>query len=208
MVRSTRALAGAVAAVSVSSFVSLFVFFSVGEPWGTLNDAGNALLALLCGVFAVLLRPSMSVLATMLALLGSAVCLLGSYLVMTDTTGYFFAGLVTAVGFALIGSWLVVLGRRRGVPAPRLAQATGAAMALGLVTLPGVLTGLDDLESAPWWILAAETVGWIATSLLLPWWAVRYARSPEPFASGAGRSRSGPKTSSAKRSPYSSRPSR
>jgi hypothetical protein len=166
------------AAVSLSSFVSLLVFFAVGEPWGTLNDAGNVLLALLCGVFAVRLHRATSVVATIVAVLGTAVCLVGSYLVMTDTTGYFLAGLVTAVGFALIGCWLVVLGWTGGVPAPVLARLAGATMALGLVTLPGIVTGLDDLDSAPWWILVAETIGWLATSLLLPWWAFRYARTP------------------------------
>jgi hypothetical protein len=175
MDRNARALAVVVAVVALMSWVSLLVFWAVGEPWGTLNDAGNALLAVLCGAFAILLRRVASVAATILAVLGAAVCLVGSYLVMTDTTGYFFAGLVTAVGFGLIGSWLVVLGRRGG-PAPVLAQVTGVLMALGLVTFPGILQGIDDLDAASWWILAAESIGWISTSLLLPWWALRAAR--------------------------------
>jgi hypothetical protein len=175
---STRALAAVLATVAVMSWVSLMVFFAVGEPWGTLNDAGNALLALLCGALAVLLHRATSIVATALALLGAAGGLLGSFLVMTNTTGYFFAGLVSAAGFALIGSWLVVLGRSGGVPAPLLAQFTGVVMALGLVVVPGILWGLDDLGSAPWWILAAETSGWAGTSLLLPLWALRCARTP------------------------------
>ena len=102
---------------------------------------------------------------------------MGSYLVMTNTTGYFFAGLVSAAGFALIGSWLLVLGRAGVVPAPLLAQITGAVMALGLVIVPGILWGLDDLDAAPWWILAAETSSWAGTSLLLPLWALDCART-------------------------------
>jgi hypothetical protein len=160
-----------VAIVAVMSWVSLMVFFGVGEPWGTLNDAGNAVLAPLCGTLSVLLRRATSNVATALALLGAAVSLLGSYLVMTNTTGYFFAGLVSAAGFALIGVWLVVLGRARGVPAPLLAETTGLVMALGLVTVPGILWGLDDLDSAPWWIVAAEATCWAGTSVLLPLWA-------------------------------------
>jgi hypothetical protein len=174
---SARALAAVLAAVTVMTLVCLIVFFAVGEPWGSLNDAGNALMALLCGAFAVSLYRATSVVATSLAVLGAAVGLLGSYLVMTDTTGYFLAGLVSAAGFALIGSWLVVLGRAGGVPASLLAQVVGGVMAIGLVNVPGILRGFDDLESVPWWILAAE-ISWAGTYLLLPLWALRYARAP------------------------------
>jgi hypothetical protein len=167
-----RRLAVAVAAVALASWASLLVFWAVGEPWGSLNDVGNAVLAVLCGALALLLRGGVPVVATIVAVVGAAVCLLGSDLVLTDTTGYVFAGLVTAVGFALIGLWLAVLGRSGG-PAPVLAQVTGGLMALGLVTVPGILQGLDDLDAASWWLLAAQTVGWLATSLLLPWWGLR-----------------------------------
>ncbi len=182
---SARALAAVLAAVTVMTLVSLIVFFGVGEPWGTLNDAGNALMALLCGGLAVLLYRATSVVATSVAVLGAAVGLLGSYLVMTDTTGYFLAGLVSAAGFALIGSWLVVLGRAGGVPAALLAQVVGVVMAIGLVNVPGILQGFDDLESAPWWILAAE-ISWAGTYLLLPLWALRCARAPLVQASVPG----------------------
>jgi hypothetical protein len=165
------------AAVAVMSWVSLIVFFAAGEPWGSLNDAGNGLLALLCGGFAVLLYRATPVVATILAVLGAAAGLLGSFLVMSDTTGYFFAGLVSAAGFALIGSWLVVLGRVGAVPASLLAQVAGVVMALGFVQVPGILWGLDDLESAPWWLLASE-ISWAGTYLLLPLWALRCALTP------------------------------
>ncbi len=151
------------AAVTVMTLVSLIVFFAVGEPWGSLNDAGNALMALLCGALAALLHRVTSVVATSLAVLGAAISVLGSYLVMTDTTGYFLAGLVSAAGFALIGSWLVVLGRVGAVPASLIAQVAGMAMATGLVNIPGILQGFDDLESVPWWILAAKSAGPVPT---------------------------------------------
>ena len=172
-----RALAAVLAAVTVMTLVSLIVFFAVGEPWGSLNDAGNALMALLCGALAALLHRVTSVVATSLAVLGAAISVLGSYLVMTDTTGYFLAGLVSAAGFALIGSWLVVLGRVGAVPASLIAQVAGMVMATGLVNIPGILQGFDDLKSVPWWILAAE-ISWAGTYLLLPLWAFRSARAP------------------------------
>jgi hypothetical protein len=171
---SARKIAAALAAVAMLSCVSLFLFFSVGGPFGTLNDAGNGALAVLCATLALVLHRPGRVVTTALAVMGAAVAGVGSYLVMTDTTGYFLAGLESAFGFALIGLWLLVVALSGDVPARALGQAAGVVMALGLVNLPGILRGLDDQDSAPTWLLAAG-VCWAGTYLLLPLWAFRFA---------------------------------
>jgi hypothetical protein len=51
--------------------------------------------------------------------------LLRSFLIMTDTTGYFFAGLISALGFAHIGLWLLVVSRSDDLPAPVLPCSPG-----------------------------------------------------------------------------------
>jgi hypothetical protein len=163
--------------VALLSWVSLILFFVLGGPLGTLNDGGNGLLALLCGILALGLRRRTSIWATMLALLGAVTALLGSFLVMSERTGYFLAGLVSGLGFALIGAWLVLLGRSGQVTTPRLAQAGGAVMALGFLNVPGILWGLDDQASAPAWLMAVG-ISWTGTYLLLPIWAFRLARRP------------------------------
>lgn len=172
-----RILAAVLAAVGLVSWVSFILFFIVGGPFGALTDVGNGLQALLCGALALLLRTKVPIPAVMLAVVGAATGLVGSYLVMTETTGYFLAGLVSALGFALIGVWLIVIARSGDVTAPRLAQVAGAVMALGLVNIPGVLWGLDDQATAPGWLLAAG-VSWAGTYLLLPIWALLLARNP------------------------------
>jgi hypothetical protein len=171
--------------VAVVSLVSLIMFFAVGGPFGTINDAGNGVLALLCcGLALVLHRPG-RVAATIVAIAGTATCMLGSFLVMSETTGFFLAGLVSSFGFALIGVWLVLVSRSEGFSGPRLAFCAGAVMALGLVTIPGILQGLDDQDAAPAWLLGAG-VSWAGTYVLLPLWAFRFARMPARRVSSAG----------------------
>jgi hypothetical protein len=176
---SARGVAAAIAAVAVASCASLLLFFSVEGPFGTLNDAGNAMLALLCAALALVLHRPGRLGVTVLALMGTAAACVGSFLVMTDTTGYFLAGLVSAFGFALFGVWLMVVARSHTVPSPRLGQSAGAVMALGLINLPGILKRLDDQDAAPAWLLAAG-VCWSGTYLLLPLWASIFARARGP----------------------------
>lgn len=173
----------ALATVGVLTLVSLLVFFGVGGPFGTVNDAGNGVMAVLCAVLAVILYRRGRIAVTALALLGAASAVLGSYLVMSETTGYFFAGLVSAFGFALIGLWLVVVARSDDLPASASGQTAGAVMAVGLFSLPGILRRLDDLDSAPAWLLATE-ICWAGTYLLLPLWAFRFARTESSRAYG------------------------
>jgi hypothetical protein len=70
---------------------------------------------------------------------------------------------VSAAGFALIGTWLVVLGRAGGVPASLLAQVVGVVMATGLVNVPGILQGFHDLESVPCGSLPRGSAGRVPT---------------------------------------------
>jgi len=147
-----------------------------GGPFGTINDLGNGVLAILCAVLALLLQPRRQIAATTVATAGAAISVVGSFLVLSDTTGYFFAGLVSAFGFSLIGIWLTVLSRSADLPAPRSALIAGAVMAVGIFNILGILAGKDDQDAAPVWLLAAN-VCWVGTYLLLPIWATRFARS-------------------------------
>jgi hypothetical protein len=95
---------------------------------------------------------------------------------MTEFTGFYLAGLWSGFGFALIGVWLVGISRV-APPAARLRRAgliAGAVMMLGLVGVPGILMGLDDMDSAPWWTFVAG-FGWAGTYLLFPVWSLRLA---------------------------------
>ena len=99
-------------------------------------------------------------------------------MVIVDMTGYFLAGLVSAAGFALIGSWLLAVNRLGPgsllMSAPRQARlgvVAGAVMAIGFLNVPRIFMGLDDMAAAPGWLLAAG-ICLAGTYLLMPIWSI------------------------------------
>jgi hypothetical protein len=176
--------------VGILALASLIVFFLAGGPFGFINDVSNAVLAALGGTLAAIwLRstsPSRPVLrvTTALALIGVAAAVIGSTLIIFDITGYFLAGLVSASGFALIGTWLIAAnlsaerppGISRSRPQTILGVVAGSVMAIGLVNVPGIAMGIDDQGAAPLWLLAAGPC-WAGTYLLMPIWCLRLHRS-------------------------------
>jgi hypothetical protein len=113
----------------------------------------------------------------------------GSYLILSDATGFFLAGLVSSVGFALIGVWLIAVNRWAAADSPgprRLRTAglvAGAVMALGFINAPGIAMGLDDMETAPAWTYLGG-FSWAGTYLLFPIWSLRLARAERLAPSG------------------------
>ena len=87
-----------------------------------MNDYGNGLAGTLGALLAWTLRPRAAP-AIGAAFLGAVLTVAGSALVVSEATGYFLAGLVSSVGFALIGLWLIALNRalrsEARVPQPR-----------------------------------------------------------------------------------------
>jgi hypothetical protein len=173
-------VAAAVAVVDGLAVALLIVFFAAGEPFGTLNDVLNALVGVLSAVLAGVwpARP----LGRAVALAGGIVMVAGSVLVIFDVTGYFLAGLVSAVGAALIGVWVVMAS----TGASRLGVVAGVVMLTGLLAVPGVLTRVDDQDAAPWYVVAGQ-VSWLGTYLLYPIWCLRLTTSGR-----RGRGRNGP----------------
>jgi hypothetical protein len=102
-------LALAVSVVAIASLVSLVLLFAAGEPFGFANDVGNALIGILSALLAwqLVATRGMGIAAVGAAVIGAVVSVIGSWLVITDTTGFFLAGLVSSVGFALIGACLL-----------------------------------------------------------------------------------------------------
>ncbi|MCC7359836.1 MAG: hypothetical protein IT317_10185 [Anaerolineales bacterium] len=168
--RAAGPTALAVAVVLLAGLLCLVVFYVVGNPWGTLNDAGNGLAALLSAALAWQLRRSTYGWAVAVALAGAVVAVIGSYLVMSAVTGWYLAGLYTSLGYALIGLWLwhasgaLRAGWPRGLA--RLGRFTGGFMALGVLAVPGLLAGIDSPGTAPWWAHAGFVGG--------PGWVLAY----------------------------------
>jgi hypothetical protein len=177
--RDTGRLALAVGAVAAGSAVCLGTYFAIGGPFGTINDVGNAAIGILSAWLAVRLRPRIDSptrdAAVAAAVVGGAITVLGSALVVSGTTGFLLAGLVSSVGFAGIGAWLVVTNRRADAAWPQRLRTVGVAagllMAIGIVALPGIPLRLDDMESAPAWVWIGMA-GWLGTFVGYPLWAL------------------------------------
>jgi hypothetical protein len=179
-----RQAALAVAVADLSAVVCLIALFVFGGPVGTLNDAANAAVGILSAVLAwqfFLIAPDSSSgrFGLACAALGAVTMTIGSVLVIFDVTGWFLAGLVSAVGAAFIGAWLLATNRvgthaHEQLSLVRLGLVTGGVMLLGLLAIPAVLGGVDDWESASWYVTLAQ-VNWLGTYVLYPIWCLRVA---------------------------------
>jgi len=178
-VRDIRRLAVGTGVVGYAAVAFLVAFFVVGQPFGTLNDILNGVLGILSALLAWTMwrRGVSSGALTAVAALGAAIAVVGSALVVSGTTGFFLAGLVSSVGFALIGLWLVeanrILGQTGAVPRAlsRLGLAAGTAMAFGFIDLPGIAMRLDDMTSVPPWIWVGS-LWFVGAFALYPAWAL------------------------------------
>ncbi|WP_432948652.1 hypothetical protein ACQPXM_14310 [Kribbella sp. CA-253562] len=200
--RDTGRLAVAVGVVAGGSAVMLGTYFVVRGPFGSINDVANAATGVLSAVLAWRLRRHIAgrrgALAVGAAGVGAAITVVGSALVVSEATGFFLAGLVSSVGFAGIGAWLVIINRSNALTAawPRrlrsLGGLAGALMALGVVVVPGILLRFDDMATAPGWIWIGQ-LGWLGTYIAYPAWAIwfgivatRQVQGVHPAGAGGG----------------------
>jgi hypothetical protein len=183
-VRSVAAIAFALGLVLLFSVVTLALFFAGGGPFGALNDWSIGASGVLAVAFVLAVRASGlgrssvgGVILPALAVLGAVLVVVGAWLVISDTTGFLLAGLVESFGFALFGLWLVGLSRSMASSGqwprllPTLGFATGILLSIGLIVAPGIVMGLDDMDSAPWWVWVGF-VGWLGIFVLLPIWSI------------------------------------
>jgi hypothetical protein len=180
-----RWLAIATGISGLLALVLLILFFTIGGPFGTLNDIFNAMTGILSGFLAWSLSHQFKAgrISFMFALIGALAVALGSVLVIFEITGWYLAGLYTSAGYALIGFWLLALisSVRRIDPWPhRLVNwglISGVIMALGLLTIPGIINRIDAWEMGPWYINYVGQLGSIGYLLLYPLWCILVGRS-------------------------------
>ncbi|MEU4606040.1 hypothetical protein AB0F43_23890 [Kribbella sp. NPDC023972] len=190
-----RGVARVLGWVGFGTAVCLAVFFAIGGVFGPVNDVGNALLGVLSAVLAWSIRQAGAA-AVALAGVGSAITVVGSVLILSDTTGYYLAGLVSSAGFALIGGWLIAVNRRlagtdrSASRLPLLGTIAGAVMLIGLIGVPGIPAGVDDMDTAPAYTYIAG-FNWLGTYVLFPTWALLVSRMRERQQPGPIHDRSG-----------------
>ena len=166
--------------VGILGVVFLLLFFSIGQPFGTLNDIFGGLLAITSGILAWSMyleyhaRSSGGLVALIVALVGVVIAVIGSVLVIFKFTGWVLAGFYSGVGFALIGLWLAMfcysLLRSSVLPHNLIifGFVIGVLMALGLISILGIVSGIDSMDSIPWY-LNIGFVGFFGTFLYLIW---------------------------------------
>ncbi|HEY6742810.1 MAG TPA: hypothetical protein VI110_10680 [Lapillicoccus sp.] len=189
MIRKTSATNGwrgtavALAVTVPAAIVLLVVYYTVGGPFGTLNDLANALVAVLSAVLAAqtAARFRVPVAAVATAGAGATLMVVGSWLVITGRTGWVLAGLVSAAGAASLGAWLVTVNltanraKELSRPVARLGAASGTLMMLGILTVPDILARVDTWEGLHWHGIAGF-VGWLGLYLGYPVWCALLAR--------------------------------
>jgi hypothetical protein len=159
--QDTGRLALAIGVAAAGSAVCLATYFAVQGPFGTINDIGNAATGVLSAGLAWRLRRQLpgrlATLGVGAATVGAGLTVAGSALVISGTTGFFFAGLVSSVGFAGIGAWLMILNKGDAMTAvvpPRLRSL-----------------GIDDMATAPGWAWIG-LIGWLGIFVVYPAWAI------------------------------------
>ena len=196
--RSVAGVALATGAVALISVASLALFYTVGKPFGAINDWTVGAVGLLSGLLAAMFRsrgvagsPGLGTVWTGVAAIGAVIVVAGSALVISKTTGFVLAGLVESLGFAMIGLWLIALNRSTGSAAGwpvrlrNLGLAAGIVMAVGFVVTPGIAMGLDDANTAPGWIWIGF-VGWLGIFFLYPVWSIWLATTLRGAGNRAG----------------------
>ena len=175
--------------VGLLGLVFIILFFTVGQPFGTLNDICIGLMAILSVVFIWKLypwhhaqSPLLSQIALVIAMFGALLVLVGMVLSIAGVKGWFLSGLYMAAGNGMIGLWLLAFSYSdlRGNFFPHnlviFGIISGVILALGLVTIPGILRGIDTQEykltifNSIWW---ACSLGYLA---LYPVWCILLGR--------------------------------
>ena len=169
---------------AVLAGVALVLLFTLGVPFGRVNDVLNAAIGVMSAILAIVVLRSLggSPMWTALAVAGAALTIIGSWLVMSGTTGFQLAGFVSASGFALIGGWLLVsivsgpLGESIPTLEARIGWVAGGLMVVGILGLAGVAMQIDSMADTPWW-LWLYGIGWLGTYVVYPVWCLLVARS-------------------------------
>ena len=169
--------------------VFIILFFTIGQPFGTLNDICIGLTAILSAVLAWMFYSGnqaqsslLSQAALISAFLGALVVVAGAVLVISGIKGWFLAGLYMAAGNALIGLWLLGLNYSAlsSNPWPHglaiFGLVTGVIMALGLLGIPGIFNGVDS-QAAASWVVSIGQAGALGYLILFPIWCILVGRT-------------------------------
>lgn len=177
--------------VGIVSILLLFIFFAIGQPFGTLNDIAVVLWAM--ALIPTMIGLSLTVqnrtasFALAVGLLGALGVIVFQVLLIVQAMGIWQQQPFLEVSYCLIGVWLLVVSRV-DQPAPHTSSrlmwfglALGALWVVApfFVWLGGLLPGGSDMASAFSAMSPITYVGFSAffiAYLLQPFWAFWLAR--------------------------------
>jgi len=178
--QATGQIAMAIAITALASIITLSLLYAGIPIFGPINDLTNAVggvfSAMLAWQFHALLReraPGTAVIFLLAAWVGSVVIIVNSVLVAFGQMHWMTGGMYTAIGYGLLGIWLLGLIRLIGplsILSPgliRLGTIASVAMLFGLLAGP-LLAARVSLEnnSLVWGAYIGAAAGW----LLFPVW--------------------------------------
>jgi len=168
--------------VGLLGLAFIILFFTVGQPFGTLNDYCIGLTAILSMVLVWMLYSGHHAQFPLLSQVALVIAIFGAALAISGVKGWFLSGLYMAAGNAMIGLWLLGLNYSalRDISFPQslviFGLISGVILALGLVTIPGIFRGIDSQEyelttfNYIWW---TSSLGYLA---LYPAWCMLLGR--------------------------------
>ena len=181
------AIATGVSAILALIFLTLM--YTVNQSFGRVNDVFNSVIGISSVVLAWMLyaehhakSPLMSQFALALAVVGAIFTIIGSILIIFGFKDFVLAGWYSSIGYALIGFWLAAFcyALLYGDALPHnmvtFGIVVGAFMAIGLLGIPGIIAGVDSMETMPWYLYVAF-FGWLGTYILYPIWTIWLGRN-------------------------------
>ena len=183
----TQQIAFAIVIVTILGIITLALLYAGIPFFGMVNDLLNAVGAILIAILVWQLFPLIreknglfSILFSLIAWAGTAAIAINSVLVAFGGMGWKDGGMYTAIGFALIGLWLIAMILTiqpqpfLTVTLVRLGLIAGIAMLFGFLAGPLLAERLD---------LALKPIGWLAYIgagggwLMFPIWCWLLSRS-------------------------------
>jgi hypothetical protein len=166
------------AAASIAGLVTLILLFSLGEPWGTINDISSVIQAL--STLPVLLAldrthrvaaPNMSLAAFLIGALGMLVAAVSQTLLIVRVIPFAQTAVISPVAFGVLGIPLIWYGSREyaGAMMPRRLALLSITTGVGFVVLlVGVVVGGQQNP--------LTAIGGLIAGILYPVWAFWFGR--------------------------------
>ncbi len=178
---SVRSLALWTAIVGTVALAALVLMFAGLGFLGPVNDVLGAVTGTLAMLLAFAARDLLPAglalrwLALASAVVGAILIVIGSLLVLTGRTGWYLAGLWSGLGWGVLGVWFLVLTLTLfgSTSWPGwlgwLGVVAAVLLLVGLAVAPGILSGIDDWDSAGPSLVVPQALGYLGSLLLLVW---------------------------------------